>query len=267
MNKNMVWLAIACGALAGCGGGGGGGDSSTPTVVDTDKDTVADTSDCAPTDATKWQQLSYQSADLDGDGHRVSASGQVCSGASLPATYSASTAPANDIDCDDASATTWQQLPYSAVDADHDTYFVAASGSVCSGAALSAGYANSAPAKVDVDCADNDAAAWRFTSTWADADGDGIGAGPATISCVGTGASAGHSLLGYDPNDDPGDPNAATTKEAGECIGAVRHDASQYRALRVSKGEFHVFQDPGAFSGPHAVRCRCRAGCTGELRF
>jgi hypothetical protein len=44
---------------------------------------------------------------------------------------------------------------------------------------------------------------------YVDADGDGVGAGAGQISCVGTAAPPGFSLLGYDPLDDPSDPTAA----------------------------------------------------------
>jgi hypothetical protein len=44
-----------------------------------------------------------------------------------------------------------------------------------------------------------------------DQDADGIGAGGGSVSCVGLAASAGFSIYGYDPLDDPSDPDAAST--------------------------------------------------------
>ncbi|AKJ08307.1 Cell well associated RhsD protein [Archangium gephyra] len=56
--------------------------------------------DCAPTDASRWQSLSFQYVDADGDGRTVPASGALCTGSTLPAPY-ATKATGND--CDDAN--------------------------------------------------------------------------------------------------------------------------------------------------------------------
>jgi len=142
-----------CLGLIGCSGAG---DGSPPLAKDTDGDSVPDARDCAPADPTRWQLLAYQSRDSDADGYRADATGEVCSGATLPPAYAASTAAAGDADCDDANP-----------------------------------------------------AAWRLMMLYVDADGDGVGAGAGQISCVGTAAPPGFSLLGYDPLDDPSDPTAA----------------------------------------------------------
>jgi hypothetical protein len=186
--------------VAGCGGK----DSRPP---DADNDMVADAQDCAPTDAGKWQLLAYNSIDQDGDGFRVNATGQLCAGASLPPSHSATPVAANSIDCDDSNATHWQLLPYAAVDADFDGVSVASAGQACSGAILIAGYSAVAP-QVD-DCDDASATTWRLMMIYSDGDGDGVGAGVGHTACVGTSAPASFSLYGYDPRDNPIDPTAA----------------------------------------------------------
>ncbi len=212
--KQRIWLAIARGAcLAGCGGGGGGG-TSPPAVADADKDTVADASDCAPTDATKWQALSHQSIDLDGDGHRANATGQVCSGMTLPSGYFTAAAPANDVDCDDGAAQRWQVLQYEAVDADADGHFVASVGSACSGNALDEKFGTTAPTRPSTDCNDDAASSMARQEYLLDADGDGVG---------GTRSRRVHRhhcarwilVFGYDLLDDPADPDAASLQDDG----------------------------------------------------
>src|SRR5688572_21522663 len=84
--------------LASCGGGRS--SSPPPAPLDSDRDSIADAQDCAPTDATRWQLLTFGSVDVDGDTHRVNSTGQQCSGASLPATYFASAVAAVEVDCD-----------------------------------------------------------------------------------------------------------------------------------------------------------------------
>jgi hypothetical protein len=193
--------------LAGCGGGGGGGEKRPP---DADADGVADAQDCAVNDATRWQNLSYQSVDSDADGHRVSSSGQLCAGSALPSSHSASAVAANDIDCNDNNASLWQMLPYVSRDADADNFSIAAAGDVCSGDALPSGYGTTAPQATLADCDDSSATTWRLLMTYGDADGDGVGAGVGAVTCMGPTAPPARSLLGYDPVDDPGDPTAAS---------------------------------------------------------
>jgi hypothetical protein len=45
-------------------------------------------------------------------------------------------------------------------------------------------------------------------TVYADADSDGVGAGGGSVACLGTAAAPGFSLLGYDPADDPTDPDS-----------------------------------------------------------
>ena len=105
-----------CLGLIGCSGAG---DGSPPLAKDTDGDSVPDARDCAPADPTRWQLLAYQSRDSDADGHRADATGEVCSGATLPPAYAASTVAAGDADCDDANPAAWRLMMLYA-DADGD---------------------------------------------------------------------------------------------------------------------------------------------------
>jgi len=203
-------IPLLCSVLAACGGGGGG---RQPPPPDADADSVADSLDCAPNDATRWQSLSFQSVDADADGRRANASGQLCSGASLPANYFATAVAAGDEDCNDASATVWRVLPYVARDADADGFTAANSGNVCSGDVLPTGYANALPVRSLLDCDDASATAWRFMTTYQDNDGDGIGSGSGTSACIGTTAAAGFSLYGYDPLDDANNPSSSLTSK------------------------------------------------------
>ncbi|WP_129642368.1 hypothetical protein [Peristeroidobacter agariperforans] len=252
------YLLLLFAFLAACGGGGG---KKRPS--DADADGVADAQDCAVNDASRWQNLSYQSVDGDADGHRANSSGQLCAGTALPSSHSASAVASGDVDCndnnaalwrilpfvsrdtdadgfsvadsgdicsgealppgygttapeataadcDDSSATTWRILSFLSRDADADGFSIAASGDICSGEALPSGYGATAPRTAAADCDDSSATTWRVTMTYGDADGDGVGAGAGTVTCIGANAPAARSLLGYDPVDDPSDPNATS---------------------------------------------------------
>lgn len=201
-----AYLFLITAVLVGCGGGGGG--KQPPNA---DGDGVADAQDCAPVDSTRWRVLQFQAIDAEGDGHAVNSPGELCVGAALPSTHFASAVPASDVDCDDTAASVWRLLPYEGRDADMDGFNVAASGEVCSGAALPSGYHATTSPPVSADCDDANAAVWRLRMTYGDADGDGVGAGPGDVTCIGAGAAPNRSLLGYDPVDDPNDPNAITS--------------------------------------------------------
>jgi hypothetical protein len=205
MDVSKVLSALAmCVAIASCGG-------NSHSEPDADHDSVADSRDCAPSDPQTWQLLTYNAVDKDADGHQLAATGQVCSGAGLPAGYS-STAPQTN-DCNDTDAARWQLLPYSAVDADADGHWIASTGQVCSGANLPTAYSTVIPQADASDCDDTNAATWRFMMTFTDRDADGIGAGTGTSMCTGNATAAGFSLYGYDPIDDPSDPNAGSVAD------------------------------------------------------
>lgn len=251
-------MTLACLALVACGG------SSDP--LDADNDAHPDSADCAPADATAWQSLAFRSRDVDSDGFRVDSSGSTCAGSGLPAGYFSDPTPANSADCDDTDRTRWASLAFASRDEDADARRVNQAGSLCSAAALPAGYfaddigtsepdcddadparwillayrgrdrdgdgrpvaetgnlchsaatlpadyAADVPASL-ADCDDADAARWRRVSVYLDRDGDGVGAGTRLVQCHGATPTAGLSLKGYDPNDDPDDPDAALVSE------------------------------------------------------
>ena len=84
-------------------------------------------------------------------------------------------------DCDDHDPAVWQRLAYSYRDADGDGRTVKATGTVCAGASLPAGYA---VVPGDPDCDDTDATVFAAVSGYPDSDGDGRGAGPAMAFCT-----------------------------------------------------------------------------------
>ena len=183
--------------VVACGGGGGG--HSPPPPPNADGDALADAQDCAPNDPTRWQSLAFQSIDSDLDGHRVSSAGQLCSGATLPATHFATAVLPADADCDDANAASWQMRSYFGRDADSDGFAVPQTGQLCTGAALPLRYFAAAPLPLEVDCDDGNGAVYRYMTIYADADGDHVGTGGAASTCVGAAAPSGFSLYGYDP--------------------------------------------------------------------
>lgn len=169
---HLLTALVCCLTIAGCGG-----DDKPPPIVpplDSDRDLVADTVDCAPQDAQAWQTLNYLSRDEDADGFRVNFTGQVCAGSALPPRLSAAAVSGSDVDCNDSDVTRWATLQYAAVDSDRDGFGVAGAGSLCGGAALPAGMLATLPAAQDIDCDDADAAKWRLM-TWASRDNDGDG--------------------------------------------------------------------------------------------
>src|SRR5688500_6493790 len=93
----VLSIVLVFAVLESCGGGGRS-SSPPPTPLDSDRDSVSDAQDCAPTDGTRWQLLTFGSIDVDGDTHRVNSTGQQCSGASLPATYFANAVGAAEVD-------------------------------------------------------------------------------------------------------------------------------------------------------------------------
>lgn len=117
-------------------------------------------------------------------------------------------------DCAPDDPTRWQMLSYQSSDADSDGHFANSSGQVCSGSSLPANYSVAqATDPAMLDCDDNNSSVWRLVTVYADKDGDGVGAGPGQVSCIGKAAPAGFSLLGYDPVDDPSNPNSAAVSD------------------------------------------------------
>ncbi len=168
--------------------------------------------DCDDFNPARWQLLAFVAVDTDGDSHPVNLTGQVCSGKSLPDGYFSEPTDPADVDCDDSISQVWQQLAFESRDADSDAHYVTAAGQVCSGTTLPTAYRADPTASEETDCDDADSNTWRMVATYVDGDGDGVGAGEFNMQCIGATASAGKSLLGYDPNDSLRDP--ASTAES-----------------------------------------------------
>ncbi len=137
--------------------------------TDTDKDGIADPSDCAPSDNTRWQNLGCY-IDNDGDGVRSSYTSTVCSGLSC----SGSTGSPGT-DCAATDSTKWQLLTGYA-DSDGDTRTLPGT-SVCSGASLPSSYL---PIASSLDCDDTCATCYPGSTSYTaspdgkDQDCDGV---------------------------------------------------------------------------------------------
>lgn len=125
--------------------------------------TTLSTADCNDNDASKYQNLTNGYPDSDGDTYTSGGLVAVCQGASFP-TYNISTSPyraaANGADCNDSSASVWQNLTGYA-DADADGYGTSTASQVCSGASLPAGYVSN-----NTDCYDSNANAKPGQTGW-----------------------------------------------------------------------------------------------------
>jgi hypothetical protein len=163
------------------------GASLPPTYL-----TAAHGDDCNDNDATAWKSWTLY-ADHDGDGYGAGAAQKLCATDQSPGGYASSSS-----DCNDNDKSVWQMLSYSNRDQDGDSYTVAASGAVCSGAALPASYTNFAKGN---DCDDSNPAVWAGLTGYADKDGDGVGAGAAASFGTNGSYPAGFSASGSDCND------------------------------------------------------------------
>ena len=115
----------------------------------------------------------------------------------------------SDQDCNDKDPTAWQPLSYQAVDKDQDGYFVSATGSVCSGNTLPAGYrATGLAAGETPDSDDNDPSVQVLLSGYLDIDGDGRGAGALVTRKAAASATLAAAGLSAD-NTDCDDTNPA----------------------------------------------------------
>jgi hypothetical protein len=122
--------------------------------------------DCAPADATAWQELVYSYRDADGDTYTVGLSGQICAGVALPAGYASTS---NGDDCDDTNPKIYDRVTgYADTDGDG---VGAGSGSVaCTDGSIPAG-----DVATDTDCAPSDPTKWQtLTYSFVDRDGDGV---------------------------------------------------------------------------------------------
>jgi len=107
-------LLVTAVFLYGCSSG-----QDSHSIEDSDGDTVSDTLDCAPGNSNVWSLAQYTSVDLDGDGVRVSAAGEICSGDLLPAGYFNDGSLIVTTDCDDSNHSAWRKvLTYEDIDSD-----------------------------------------------------------------------------------------------------------------------------------------------------
>ena len=171
---------------------------------------TGDAVDCNDSDAARWSTRTYAAVDEDRDGFGVAQSGQICTGAQLPAGLISTLPATEDLDCDDGEADKWRVLHFASRDRDGDGHAIPDEGTACGQGTLPADVsAQSTPPQL-ADCDDTDASRWRAVPTYRDADGDGVGSGSASRECIGTVPRTGYALTGYDPNDDPNDPLAVT---------------------------------------------------------
>jgi hypothetical protein len=135
--------------------------------------------DCAPDDGSRWQNLTYQYRDADGDTFTVASSGSLCtSGGGLPAGYT-NTAKGND--CDDTSADVYQGLQ-GYPDEDGDGVGAGTAATFCTSGALPPGQSPQGD-----DCAPSDARSWqRLSYQYVDADGDGRTVPSSGAVCTGS---------------------------------------------------------------------------------
>lgn len=163
--------------------------------VDSDKDGVLDSKDCAPNDATVWRTGTFY-VDADGDGYTLGNAVNLCYGATTPSGYKPSSL---GTDCNDQNATVWRTGTFY-VDADGDGYTVGAAVNLCYGASIPSGYKATS---LGTDCNDNEASVWRTGTFYIDADGDGYTVGSAVNLCYGAATPSGYkpSSLGTDCND------------------------------------------------------------------
>jgi len=110
-------------------------------------------------------------------------------------------------DCAAADPTQWRLLSYAFRDADGDTYTVARSGTVCSGATRPPGYGTDAGAGPD--CDDVDPVVFLALTGYVDGDTDGHGAGDAGTYCTAGALPAGVVAIGDDCA--PADPSLHTS--------------------------------------------------------
>ncbi len=177
--------------------GNGVGDACE-VVLDADGDGVADASDCAPSDNTRWRTASFF-GDADADGIRTSsASSSVCYGTNVPAGYTSnvngpdncpSVSNANQLNTDGDS-----QGDACDTDDDNDTVLDAS------------------------DCAPTTASAWR-NQAYNDSDRDGVRntTGVTSVTCFGTTPPLGFTIATNGPDNCPNvaNPNQADSNNNG----------------------------------------------------
>ncbi|MFZ9886091.1 MAG: thrombospondin type 3 repeat-containing protein [Myxococcota bacterium] len=145
-------------------------------------------SDCDDNNPAVYQFLSsYRDEDNDGYGDAPEAT-DICSGAARAVPYVANSA---GVDCNDADAT---QQVFSGTDGDGDQYVKDAA---CVAKEAAVGVSKG------IDCDDENAAVWRYVSTYADPDDDGVATNATVVGqnvCVGE--EKNDDGLAFAPGDD-----------------------------------------------------------------
>jgi hypothetical protein len=243
-----------------------GGYSNTPQGAD-----------CDDTDLLIFEsKTGYLDADGDlfGDGALLT----FCTNGTLPANH----VPVAG-DCAPVDAAAWTSRDYAFRDVDGDGAAIASSGSVCSGAALPAGYLAQAPPNRPLDCDDADPAIFESLSGYLDEDGDGFGVGSSLTFCTAGQLPAGHAPTAGDcsPNDGTtwtlraythrdADGDGAAIRSAGNvCSGAALPagyltQAPAGRPLDCDDADAQIFESltvyidgdgDGFGAGPSQLRC------------
>jgi hypothetical protein len=233
--------------------------------------TASGEDDCDDGDGTRWRRVSAW-VDEDDDGVGAGPRLELCVGAQLPAKRVETGG-----DCAPLDPLAWATLTYAYRDADGDGRTVAASGALCAGAALPAGYSSVASGD---DCNDRDPLVWTRVVGYLDADHDGVGAGDAVTFCTSGALPADHVATGSDcaAGDETRwrllayagvdrDRDGYTAKEPGEvCAGATLPDP--YRSVLVGndcadRDEYRyrwvvLYRDAdgdGVGAGPRTIEC------------
>lgn len=121
--------------------------------------------DCAPDDRSRWQNLTYAYRDADLDGFTRSEEGALCAGGALPSGY---TNTANGSDCNDSNRELYKLLQ-GYPDVDEDGVGAGAVEYLCTNGTLPSGHVTTR-----TDCAPEDELRWRLLTSWhVDNDGDG----------------------------------------------------------------------------------------------
>jgi hypothetical protein len=191
-----------------------------PPVLDEDHDGHPAGADCDDHDPNVWQLLPYRFRDVDGDGHTVAASGEICSGASLPSGY---LLLPGEPDCDDGNPAVFTQV-IGFPDADGDGFGDGLSMTFCTAGELPQGFA-----RFSGDCAPLDPTRWQVLPySFRDADGDGAAVPETALVCSGAGlppgyldaAPAGRPLDCDDTNPDVSIPLTVFADGDGDGFGA-----------------------------------------------
>lgn len=160
-------------------------------AVDSDKDGVMDASDCAPQDATKFQNVPLF-ADVDADGFTFGTAQVLCVGNTAPMGYVVNASPKAD------------NCPVMAnndqVDLDLDGL-----GDVCDSDKDGDTFADAQ------DCAQLDKTRYRNVNLYLDVDRDGVTTGNAMNMCIGMSVPA-----GYSSSKSPKDDNCPTMANANQ---------------------------------------------------